>query len=159
MPGRLCTVAAPLDPDFRSLLKLFNRWDLENDWRYLFDRTVDDVDKAEELRTELEKTLSKFTRDELTRKALDFSAKAARDPLRSKGFPIIVPAKEPKEVMEEKHWNIRNDFIKVDDPEGSKFIIPAAMPKMSSTPPRIKSTKCGIGQDNEEIYRKYGLTE
>jgi len=47
------TVAAPLDPDFRSLLKLFKRWDLENDWRYLFDRTVDDVDKAEELRTEL----------------------------------------------------------------------------------------------------------
>jgi len=153
------TVAAPLDPDFRSLLKLFKRWDLENDWRYLFDRTVDDVDKAEELRTELEKTFSKFTRDQLTRKALDFSAKAARDPLRSKGFPIIVPTKEPNEVMREKHWNIRNDFLEVDDPEGGKFIIPAAIPKMSETPPRIKSIKCGIGQDNERIYRKYGLRE
>jgi crotonobetainyl-CoA:carnitine CoA-transferase CaiB-like acyl-CoA transferase len=61
--------------------------------------------------------------------------------------------------MEEKHWNIRNDFLKVDDPEGSKFIIPAAMPKMSETPPRIRWTYCQIGQDNEKIYRKYGLTE
>jgi len=59
--------------------------------------------------------------------------------------------------MQEKHWNVRNDFLKVYDSKGNKFIIPAAIPKMSETPPRIKSTKCGIGQDNEKIYRKYGL--
>jgi crotonobetainyl-CoA:carnitine CoA-transferase CaiB-like acyl-CoA transferase len=151
------TVAAPLDQDFRGLLKLLKKWDLENDWRYVFDRTVDDIGKAEKLRAELEKTLSKFTRDEITRKALDFSAKSARDRLRSGGFPIIVPTKEPKEVMQEKHWSIRNTFLHVDDPEGAEFIIPAAIPKMSLTPPRIKSTKYGVGEDNERIYGEYGL--
>jgi CoA:oxalate CoA-transferase len=152
------TVAAPMDTDFRSMLKLFNRWDLENDWRYLYDRTVDNIDKAEELRTELEKTLTKYTREELTRKALDFSANAAHDRLRSKGFPIIIPTKEPKEVVKEKHWNIRNNFIKVDDSRSGSYTIPAAIPKMSETPPRIKSTQCVIGSDNERIFGKYGLS-
>jgi crotonobetainyl-CoA:carnitine CoA-transferase CaiB-like acyl-CoA transferase len=151
------TVAAPMDMDFRSLLKLLNRWDLENDWRYLYDRTVDNIDKAEELRTELEKTLSKYTREELTRKALDFSAKAARDKLRSKGFPIIIPTKVPAEVVKEKHWNIRNNFVKVDDQKKGSYTVPAAIPKMSETPPRIKSTSCALGADNEKIFNKYGL--
>lgn len=150
------TIAAPMDTDFRGLLKLLNRWDLENEWRYLYDRTVDNIDKAENLRTELEKTLSKYTREELTRKALNFSASAAKDKLRSKGFPIIIPTKTPAEIITEKHWNIRNNFIKVNNAAGS-YIIPAAIPKMSETPPRIKSTACAIGCDNDAVFTKYGL--
>jgi crotonobetainyl-CoA:carnitine CoA-transferase CaiB-like acyl-CoA transferase len=151
------TVTASADTDFRGLLRVLHRWDLENDWRFAFDRIVDDIDKAEELRTELEKTMAKYTRDELTNKALSFSAKAARNRLRGMGFPIIVPTREPREVLEEKHWKIRNTFVEIDDPIYGKFIIPTSVPKMSETPPRIKWIKCGVGEDNEQIYKKYGL--
>jgi len=153
------TVAAATDSDFRGLLKILGRWDLEDDWRYLFDRIVDNVDKAEELRAELEKTTIKYSRDELMRKALDFSAKSAHDKLRSGGYPIIVPTKEPREVLEEKHWKVRKTLVEIDHPIYGKFSIPASVPKMSQTPPRLKWIKCAIGEDNEQVYEKYALSK
>ena len=153
------TCAAAVDADFRGLLKILGKWNLENDWRYLFDRIVDDIEKAEELRAELEKETIKYTRDELTKKALTYSAKAAHDRLRGKGFPIIVPKKEPWEVLEEKHWKIRSSFQEIENPVYGKFMIPSSVPKMSESPPRVKWIRCGIGEDNDHIYDKYGLTK
>jgi crotonobetainyl-CoA:carnitine CoA-transferase CaiB-like acyl-CoA transferase len=45
----------------------------------------------------------------------------------------------------------------MDHPVCGKFMIPASVPKMSESPPRVKWIKCGIGEDNEYIYSKYGL--
>ena len=153
------TVAAVTDPDFRGLLRVLGRWDLENDWRYLFDRIVDDIDRAENLRSELEKTIAKYGRRQLVTKALSYSAKAARDRLRGKGFPIVVETKTPGEVLEEKHWRLRNTFLQMEHPVCGKFMIPSSVPKMSESPPRVKWVKCGVGEDNEQIYKKYSLSK
>jgi crotonobetainyl-CoA:carnitine CoA-transferase CaiB-like acyl-CoA transferase len=151
------TVAAASDADFRGMLKIFGRWDLENDWRFLFDRITDDIDKLKELEVEFKKELVKHTRQELVRKTLAYSAKAARDKLRGKGFPIIVETRSPAEVLKEDHWKIRNSFLELD-PEGSRKVkIPSSVPKMSGSPPRVKRVECGLGADNEKIYEKYGL--
>jgi CoA:oxalate CoA-transferase len=151
------TVAAASDADFRGMLKIFGRWDLENDWRFLFDRITDDVEKLKGLEAEFKKELVKFTRKELVRKTLSYSAGAAKDKLRGKGFPIVVETRSPKEILEEEHWKIRKSFLEVDPATNGKMKIPASVPKMSESPPRIKKVECSIGADNEKIYEKYGL--
>ncbi len=153
------TVAAPADADFRGLLKILGRWDLENDWRFIFDRITDDVEKLKVLEEEFKKEFLKHTRQELVRKTLAYSAQAARDKLRGKGFPIIVETKSPREVLQEEHWQIRKSFFEIDVAENGEVKIPSSVPKMSDSPPRIKRVGCGLGADNEKIYEKYGLTK
>lgn len=157
--GRYVTVAAGTDADFRGLLKILGRWDLENDWRFLFDRITDDVENLKKLEGEVKKEVGKRMSKELLSSSLAFSAKAARDRLRSKGFPIMAEVKTPPEVLKEKHWQIRKSFQEIDHPVCGKFMIPASVPKMSESPPRVKWIKCGIGEDNEYIYNKYGLSK
>lgn len=152
------TVAAPMDADFRGLLQIIGRWDLENDWRYLYDRITDDVEKLKVLEADFKKEISKRTRRELVNKTLAFSAKAARDRLRGKGFPIAVETLSPREVREQKHWQVRQTFVDVDHPEVGKFTIPAPVPRLSETPPRVESIRLGIGQDNDQVYHEFGLT-
>ncbi len=151
------TVAAGSDADFRGLLKIFGRWDLENDWRFLFDRITDDVSKLKVLESEFKKELAKFTRQEIVRKTLSYSAQAAKDKLRGKGFPIVVETRSPKEVLQEEHWKIRNSFLEVEAAANGKVKIPSSVPKMSESPPRVKRLECRIGQDNDKIFEKYGL--
>jgi CoA:oxalate CoA-transferase len=151
------TVCAALDHDFRGLLKILGRWDLEDDWKFLFDRLTDDPEKLQELETEIEKEIAKYTCDELFRKTFEYGIKATRDKLRSKGFPIVVETKLPHQVVEEKHWQIRKSFQEVDVPGFGKITIPASPPQMSESPMRIKWIKGTIGEDDEEIYAQYGL--
>jgi CoA:oxalate CoA-transferase len=151
------TVAASSDSDFRGLLKILGRWDLENDWRFLLDRITDDVDKLKELEKDLKKELVKHTRKELVKKAMLYGASGARDKLRSKGFPIVVETLTPTEVLQEKHWKVRNSIVEVEHPQLGKFMVPNSIPKMSESPPRIKWIRYGLGEDNDLIYKKYGL--
>ncbi|MBP1715044.1 MAG: putative acyl-CoA transferase/carnitine dehydratase [Deltaproteobacteria bacterium] len=153
------TVAAAADADFRGLLKIFGRWDLENDWRFLFDRITDDIDKLKGLEAEFKKELIKFTRKELVMKTLAYSARAAKDKLRGKGFPIIVETRSPREVLEEEHWKIRNSFLEINPPGDRKVKVPSSVPKMSGSPPRVRRISCQVGEDNEKIYEKYGLNK
>jgi len=52
---------------------------------------------------------------------------------------------------------VRNSFIEIDHPQLGKFILPNSVPKMSESPPRVKWLRYGLGEDNEPIYKKYGL--
>ncbi len=151
------TVAAAADADFRGLLKIFKRWDLENDWRFLFDRITDDVEKLKGLEAEFKKEIVKHTRRELVQKTLAYSAKAARDKLRGKGFPIIVETRSPQEVLKEEHWKVRQSFIEKEHPVLGKIKLPASVPKMSESPPRVKDINCELGKDNETVFKKFGL--
>ena len=151
------TICAEYDHDFRSLLKIIGRWDLEDDWRYLLDRITDNPEKLDELEAEIQKEIAKFTCEELFKKSFDFGIKAARDKLRSKGFPIAVETKLPHQVMEEEHWKVRKTFLKMEVPKFKEVIIPATPPQMSESPMRVKWIKGGIGEDDQEIYERYNL--
>jgi CoA:oxalate CoA-transferase len=153
------TVAAPSDADFRGLIKILGRWDLEDDWRFLFDRISDESDKLDALEKEMSKEIAKHTRKELAEKTLAYGAKAARDKLRSMGFPIVVATLTPREVREEKHWKIRKSFQELDIKDHGKITIPVQPPCMSESPLQTEWIKTGIGEDNDEIYEKYKLTK
>ena len=151
------TVAAASDADFRGLIKILGRWDLEDDWRFVFDRIADDPDKLDELEKEMKKEFVKHTRKELSEKTLAYGANAARDKLRSKGFPIVVETLTPREVLEEKHWKVRNSFQEFEVQGHGKIKIPALPPRLSESPAKIDSLKIEIGADNETVYNKFNL--
>ena len=152
------TIAAGADQDFRGLLKIFKRWDLENDWRFVFDRITDDVDKLKVLESEFQKELAKFTREALIQRTLSFSQNAAKDKMRAQGFPIAVPTLSPREVLNEEHWKIRKSFVEVSVGD-TKVKMPAPTPKLSDTPLRLKKIECGLGAHNKQIYKKFDLQE
>ncbi len=151
------TVASGHDAAFRGLLKILKRWDLENDWRFIFDRIADDPEKMDELEKEIKKELVKHTRKELTSKTLAYSAKAARDKLRAKGFPIVVETLSPREVLKEEHWKIRETFLELPVKDNGKITIPALPPRMSDSPSKTKWIKIGLGEDNDAVSEEYGL--
>ncbi|WP_161807096.1 CaiB/BaiF CoA transferase family protein [Desulfatitalea tepidiphila] len=147
------TVAASSDSDFRGLLKILGRWDLEDDWRFLFDRIADDPEKLNELEREIKKEIAKFTRKELFDKTFAYGAKAARDKLRSKGFPMVVETRTPQEAAADKHWEIRRSFVDIEAQGAGIITLPALPPRMSETPTRINRLMTALGADNDYIWK------
>jgi crotonobetainyl-CoA:carnitine CoA-transferase CaiB-like acyl-CoA transferase len=151
----IVAIAAPRDHDFRALLKILKLWKIEDDWRFTFDRITDILEQIEKLYGLIEAETVKYTSDELIKKALEYSIKAARSKWRGGGVPIIMKVPTPSEAMQNPHWTIRKSFQQFDDKKLGKFIIPANFIKMSESPPRVKWISCGIGQDNKYVRQKY----
>ncbi|MEM4472277.1 MAG: CoA transferase [Archaeoglobaceae archaeon] len=130
-------LATPTDADFRALLKIIKRWDLEPDWKYTLDRISDDLERIRQLDEELNKTLKKFTVKELLKRASKF--RKSKLPLVSKflGRPVIVKINTLREVLQDEHWKIRKSFLKVKVDE-KEVIVPNSPIKASETPSRVK---------------------
>ncbi|MFN3384612.1 MAG: CoA transferase [Archaeoglobaceae archaeon] len=130
-------LATPTDADFRALLKILKRWDLEPDWKFTLDRISDDLERIRVLDEELNKTLQNFTiRDLLKRSA---KMRKSRLPFFGKflGRPVIVKINTLKEVLQDEHWKVRRSFLKVKL-NGKEAVIPNSPIKASETPPRVK---------------------
>jgi len=148
-------IAAPRDHDFRALLKILGLWKLEDDWRFTADRIPDVVDQAMILYKAIEEKTVLYTADELVRKALRYSAKAARSKWRGGGVPIVMKVNTPLMALDIKQFAIRRIFQEVQDNTLGKFLINTNFVKMSESPPRVKWVSCDIGKDNEAIRKKY----
>jgi len=133
------TIATPFDPDFRAFLKLIKRWDLEPDWRYAIDRMADDLDRILELHKEIDKELRRYTVEELIRRSLrrGLLPEFIR---RFTGRPVIVKAYTLREVVNEKHWYVRQSLLKIKVNE-KEILVPNSPFKMSETPGRIPVEK------------------
>jgi len=153
------TLIAATDADFRGILKILKRWDLEDDWRHVLDRITDNISQLKVLDDEICKEMKKFSSKDIVKKINDYSASAAKDKLRAKGMPMAVEIKIPIDVLKEKHWQIRESFTEIECNNGKKIKTGAPVPKMSASPPVIKWYKCDLGQDNEMIYQKFGLKQ
>jgi CoA:oxalate CoA-transferase len=151
----LIAIAAARDQDFRALLKILGRWDLEDDYRYSPDRIPDILEQAMKLHTEIEKETMKYTSDELTAKAQAYSLKAARSKWQGGGVPIVMKVMTPEQALKVPQWEVRKSFKEVEDETLGKFVITSGFVKMSESPPQIKWTTCDIGKDNEYVKVKY----
>ncbi len=149
-------IACFRDQDFRAALRILGLWKIEEDWKTLLDRITDDVEKAKILNREIEKAVAGMTFEEIFTKFQAFCMKAAKSKWRGGGLPVTTKMLRPMEVMEIEHWKVRNAFFKADDTYYGTFQVPTTG-KMSKTPMRIKSISARIGEDNDRIYKKYGL--
>lgn len=148
-------IAAPRDHDFRALLKILGLWKLEDDWRYTADRIPDVIEQAMVLYKAIEEKTLQYTADELVRKALSYSAKAARSKWRGGGVPIVMKMNTPATAMESPQFAVRKIFEEIKDEELGSLLINTNYIKMSASPPRVKWISCSLGKDNEYIRQKY----
>lgn len=151
-------IAAPRDHDFRAALKILGLWKIEDDWKYSYDRVPDVISQAMILYEAIEKQTIKHTSDELIKKALDYSVKAARSKWRGGGVPIIMKVQTPSAVLTERNWQVRKSFQEIQY-GSTKVTVPANFVKMSETPPRVKWLSGDIGQDNEYVRKRYLVGE
>ena len=151
-------IACFRDQDFRAAMRILGKWKLEGEWKTLLDRITDDIDKVKELNSEVEDAVAKYTYDEINEKFSSFSVKSARSKWRGGGLPVTTKMLTPKEVLQEKHWQVRGSFAKVEHPSYGIVTLPVTG-KLSKTPLRVKWLSADIGEDNEYIFKKYGLVE
>jgi crotonobetainyl-CoA:carnitine CoA-transferase CaiB-like acyl-CoA transferase len=62
----------------------------------------------------------------------------------------------PREVLDLPHWQVRNSFAKVEHPVFGVVTLPITG-KLSKTPLRVKWLSAAIGEDNDDVFQKYGL--
>jgi len=149
-------IACFRDQDFRAALKILGLWKLEEDWRSLLDRITDDINKVKELNQKIEETVAGYTYQEIFEKFSAYSVKAARSKWKGGGLPVTTKMLTPKEVLESEHWRVRKSFEAINHPTFGIFTVPLTG-KMSRTPLRIKWVSAQIGEDNEYVFKKYGL--
>jgi CoA:oxalate CoA-transferase len=149
-------IACFRDQDFRAAMKILGTWKLEEDWKSLLDRITDEVDKVKELNAEVEKAVSRFTYQEISEKFSRYSVKTARSKWRGGGLPVTTKMLTPKEVLEQEHWKIRGSFAKAEHSDFGIVTLPVTG-KMSKTPLRVKWISANIGEDNDYVFKKYGL--
>ena len=58
-----------------------------------------------------------------------------------------------REIFEEPQYEARGNLLRVEDPRVGGLVLPAAIPRMSRTPPRFRHTGRPLGADNEQVYR------
>jgi crotonobetainyl-CoA:carnitine CoA-transferase CaiB-like acyl-CoA transferase len=149
-------IACFRDQDFRAAMKLLGTWKLEEDWKTLLDRITDDIDKVKELNEKVEQAVSKYTYSQIAEKFSSYSVKSARSKWRGGGLPVTTRMLTPREVLDEKHWEVRGSFTKIEHPAYGIVTLPVTG-KMSKTPLRVKWVSAGIGEDNDYIFEKFGL--
>lgn len=137
-------------------MKLLGTWKLEEDWKTLLDRITDDIDKVKELNEKVEQAVSKYTYSQIAEKFSSYSVKSARSKWRGGGLPVTTRMLTPREVLDEKHWEVRGSFTKIEHPAYGIVTLPVTG-KMSKTPLRVKWVSAGIGEDNDYIFEKFGL--
>ena len=150
-------IACFRDQDFRAALKLLGKWKIEEDWKTLLDRITDDIDKVLELNGIVEKAVADLTYGEINEKFSTYSVKAARSKWRGGGLPVTTKMLTAKDVLQDKLWQVRGTFNKIEHPAYGVVTLPITG-KMSRTPLRIKWISAGIGEDNDYIFKKYGLS-
>lgn len=144
-------IACFRDQDFRAALKVLGLWKIEEDWKILLDRITDDIEKAKELNAIFERAVGKFTYQEIAEKFARYGVKSAKSKLRGGGLPVTTRMLTPREVLEEKHWQVRQAFAQFG------VVTLPVTGKMSRTPLKVKWLSTRVGEDNDYVYEKYRL--
>ena len=65
-----------------------------------------------------------------------------------------------REIFDDPQFAARENLLTVEDPRIGRLTVPAPVPQMSRTPPRLTHTGLALGASNEEVFREWlGLTE
>ena len=135
--GRYLQIAAGGDNVWLRLAKVIGGDALAADERYLKSR--DRIKAADELEAMLADWVG-------ARSYLE-----AESALVEAGVPVggIFRAED---ILEDPHYQARDSYIEVEDPEQGSLAMPGVIPKLSETPGEVKWTGPNLGAHNQEIY-------
>ncbi len=57
-----------------------------------------------------------------------------------------------KEIFEDPQYEARGNLLRINDPRVGELVVPAALPRMSRTPPVFRHAGRALGADNEQVY-------
>ncbi len=64
------------------------------------------------------------------------------------------------EIFEDPQYTARGNLMRVEDPRVGELVLPAAVPRLSRTPPVFRHTGRALGADNAQVYHELlGLTD
>ena len=65
---------------------------------------------------------------------------------------VVGPVYDAKQIMEDPHYQARDDIVEVDDPDLGKTKLLGIVPKFSDTPGRVEHAGPSVGEHNHLIY-------
>ena len=73
---------------------------------------------------------------------------------------VVGPVYDAAQIMEDPHYQAREDILEIDDPELGRTKILGIVPKFSETPGSVEHAGPNLGEHNSEIYGSWlGLSE
>ena len=73
---------------------------------------------------------------------------------------VVGPVYDAKQIMEDPHYQARDDIVEVDDPDLGKTKLVGIVPKFSDTPGRVEHAGPSVGEHNNLIYGSWlGFSE
>lgn len=65
-----------------------------------------------------------------------------------------------REIVEDPQFRARENLLRVQDPRAGELLLPAAVPRLSRTPPAFRHAGRALGADNQDVYGELlGLDE
>ena len=65
---------------------------------------------------------------------------------------VVGPVYDAKQIMEDPHYQARDDIVEVDDPDLGKTKLLGIVPKFSDTPGRVEHAGPSVGEHYHLIY-------
>ncbi|MBT5456235.1 MAG: CoA transferase [Rhodospirillaceae bacterium] len=140
--GRYVQIAAGGDKVFRRLVEAMEMPELASDPRYAVSR--ERIARADELEQLLAEWIGARDFADIEKRLVDGNVPFGG---------IYTPA----DIAIDPHYQARDSFITVEDPEDGAMAMPGVIPKLMGTPGQVSSTGPVLGQHNDEIYQ--GLLE
>ena len=78
----------------------------------------------------------------------------ALETMRSSGA-VVGPVYDTAMIMDDPHYEAREDIVSVPDPDLGQLKMQAAIPKFSRTPGHVYSTGPRLGEHNESVYGEW----
>ena len=73
---------------------------------------------------------------------------------------VVGPVYDSAQIMEDPHYQAREDILEIDDPDLGRTKILGIVPKFSETPGSVEHAGPTLGEHNELIYGSWlGLNE
>jgi crotonobetainyl-CoA:carnitine CoA-transferase CaiB-like acyl-CoA transferase len=73
---------------------------------------------------------------------------------------VVGPVYNSRQIVEDPHYQSRDDIVEVEDPELGPAKMLGVVPKLSGTPGSVEHAGPRLGQHNREVYGDWlGLGE
>jgi crotonobetainyl-CoA:carnitine CoA-transferase CaiB-like acyl-CoA transferase len=70
----------------------------------------------------------------------------------------IGPVYNIVDILDDEHYKARSSVVEMVDAQGDGVVVPAPVPRFSKTPATIRTAAPALGQDNDEVYARLGLS-
>jgi succinyl-CoA:(S)-malate CoA-transferase subunit A/succinyl-CoA:(S)-malate CoA-transferase subunit B len=65
----------------------------------------------------------------------------------------VAPLNSIADIFEDPHYRARGDLQNIEDPRAGALVLPAAVPRLSETPPELRHAGPALGEANQYVFQ------